>query len=308
MATPKKYRNWEKLGKAAGGEKWFLVDGQAIYGSESMFASLPHCLIGDDCPVEESPTELFNGYPVNSLDYESCSVLDLSFKGVAEYLPSPAIPDEAGWMNTVLFKKDSLWVSDNEICLKVSASIQERHNLCFAVPRDAAKILKSATSGIVAMRVSDTEVSFEFLDQSSFTFKQVPNGWIDLELWFDGWAGPDCEQELPIFSGDIAHTVLSLIDKNGAKFVTFTKDKIKVLDKDGKCFFTNENPFSLLEVNEPATFGVKSLKKVMKMIQEGVRDEIEPHLDLRYAPYPTRFWFVDKQGRLVYGLLSCHGA
>ena len=56
MAIQKKYRNWEKLGKAAGGEKWFLVDGQAIYGSESMFASLPHCLIGDDCPVEKSPT------------------------------------------------------------------------------------------------------------------------------------------------------------------------------------------------------------------------------------------------------------
>lgn len=306
MATAKKYRNWEKLGKAAGGEKWFLVNGQAIYGSESMFASLPHCLIGSDCPVERSPTELFNGYPVNSMDYEDYNALDLSFKGVGEYLPSPAIPDEAGWMNTVLFKNDSLLVSDNEICLKVSAAIQEHNNLCFVIPREAARILKSATSGISSVRVSETEVTFKFIDESGFTFKQVPNGWLNLETWFDGWAGPDCEYELPVFSTDIARTVLGLIEKNGAKFVTFYNDKIDVIDKNGNCFFTQ--PFGLLEVNDPATFGVKSLKKVMKMILEGDKDDLEPHFDLRYAPYPARFWFVDKQGRLVYGLLSCHGA
>ncbi len=308
MATPKKYRNFEKLGKAMGGTKCYECEGYVNYGSAVGFASLPVALVGDDCPVEKDSGSWMYCLPVGGLDYQPLTTTFCSFKGVSEYLPSPVIPEEAGWMNSVLFKDDYLAVSDNEICLRVTFAINEKHNVSFVVPRDAAKALKSATSDIVAMYVNDTHVTFEFLDQSKFTFAKVANEWVDLQPWFNGWCGPDCEHELPIFSGDIARTVLSLIDKNGAKFVTFTKDEIKVLDKDGKCFFTNENPFGLLEVNEPATFGVKSLKKVMKMMQEGVRDEIEPHLDLRYAPYPTRFWFVDKQGRLVYGLLSCHGA
>lgn len=301
MAIPKKYRNWEKLGKAAGGEKWFIISGQAIYGSQSMFASLPVAMMGGDCPVEESMTELFSGYPVNTLDNLSYSCRAFSFKGVSDYLPSPAAPDEADWMNTVLFKDDALWVTDNEMCLKVNVAVEEAHTVSFAIPREAAKILKGAASEIVAFRHDDLWVTFEFMDQSTFTFMKGENNWHDMTSWFSGWEGLPYLKELTV------DKLVSLVDRNGAKYVSFNNTEAIVLDKDNGVFYNDSStPIELGE--QPATFPAKSFKKLMKMFKSCDMGEFEPEFDARYAPYPARFRFCDKQGRIVSGLLNCAGA
>lgn len=300
MATAKKYRNWEKLGKAAGGEQWFNVGGQAIYGSDAMFASLPASMVGGDCPVPESCNEMFHAYPVNSMDSIPFPCMVFSLKGVADYLPSPAAPDEAEWMNTVLFKDDFLWVTDNEMCLQIASPV-EQVALSFVIHRDAAKVLKSAASDIVAIWKDDSQVTLEFIDQSRFTFKLVESKWQDMTGWFQGW------ENLPTLKELTVDKLIALSDRNGAKFISFDKTNASVIDKDGNVFYSE--PFGSIELGESvATFPAKTFKKLMKMFKSGDMGEFEPEFDCRYAPYPARFCFCDKQSRIVRGLLNCAGA
>lgn len=302
MATLKKYRNWEKLGKAAGGEKFFVVDGQALYGSESMFASLPVNLICDECPVEKSPTELFHGYPVSSMDYPPCSCSGFTLKGVADYLPSPEMPEEVSWMNTVLFKDDALWVTDNELCLKVHMATEREHTVSFVIPRDAAKALKSATSEVVAYYLDDTSVTLEFVDQSRFTFKMVENKWPDMTSWFGDWVN------LPYLKEVTIDKILAGIDRNGCKYVSFDAHNLRAADKEGNIFFSD--PFGGIDLgnNDVITFPAKSLKKVMRLLKSADFGEFEPSFDARYYPFPAMFVLCDKFGRIVRGMLNCAGA